>query len=61
MPYTYYEEKRNGKTFYCIKSKRSGKTACYLSKDARQKGERLREAAAHLSKAQFKKAFRIAK
>ena len=43
MPYNYSTKKVDGKTKYCMTSKKTGKTYCYDSLAKRRKGERLHE------------------
>ena len=47
MPYTNFEKTVNGEEKYCMRAIRTGRTYCYNSKEAREKGKKMHEAFAH--------------
>jgi len=47
MPYTYLIQTKEGRKKYCMTNKSTGKTYCYDSPEAREKGAKMHEAFAH--------------
>jgi len=48
MPYRNFTKQVGGKTKYCMEAIRTGKTYCYDSSEAREKGARTHEMFAHI-------------
>ena len=47
MPYTYLIQTKEGRKKYCMTNKSTGKTYCYDSPEAREKGAKMHEAFTH--------------
>jgi len=54
MPYTLTQRKIKGVTRYCMTSEDTGKTYCYESKKAREKGMRMHEMFKHIPKSKIR-------
>lgn len=47
MPYRDFTKEKDGKTLYCMTSQDTGKTYCFKSEAAREKGKKMHEAFKH--------------
>jgi len=48
MPYTYSTQTKEGRKKFCMTSKKTGKTYCYDSPEARERGAKTHEMFAHM-------------